>query len=110
MKIIRWLRRFWDRHGPARRLRIADGDALPGILPKRDLVLIRDDGENWSVGMRCPCGCGETIELMLLDEAKPRWDAKADKAGRPTLHPSVWRQNGCRAHFWIRGGRVHWCE
>ncbi|MER8408153.1 DUF6527 family protein [Mesorhizobium sp. M1307] len=60
--------------------------------------------------MRCPCGCGEPIELMVLKEAKPRWDVRIDESRRPTLHPSVWRQKGCRSHFWIRQGRIHWCD
>ena len=109
MNIVSWFRRIWDRHGPARRLVVIDGDTLPKSLPRRDLVLARDDGDDWSVGMRCPCGCGATIELMVLPEAMPRWDIRTDEAGRPTLHPSVWKQSGCRSHFWIRNGRIHWC-
>ena len=66
MRIVRWLRRFWDKHGPARRISVVEGDTLPGGLPKRDLILLRDDGEDWSVGFRCPCGCGETIELAVM--------------------------------------------
>nr|WP_246810918.1 DUF6527 family protein [Ensifer sp. ENS09] len=60
--------------------------------------------------MRCPCGCGDTIELLVVDGAKPRWDLTMDEASRPTLHPSVWRGKGCRSHFWVRHGRIHWCE
>jgi hypothetical protein len=60
--------------------------------------------------MLCPCGCGDTIELMVVPEIKPRWSIKADKGELPTLHPLVWRQNGCRSHFWLRGGKVFWCD
>ncbi|WP_236000503.1 DUF6527 family protein [Bradyrhizobium uaiense] len=60
--------------------------------------------------MRCPCGCRQTIELLLIREAKPRWDLSVDPAGRPSLRPSVWVQTGCRSHFWLRRGRVEWCE
>lgn len=110
MKLISWFRQVWDRYGPARRLIVVEGDTLPDRLPYRNLVLLRDDGENWSVGMLCPCGCGDTIELMLLEDARPRWDVDADGAGRASLRPSVWRKTGCRSHFWVRGGRIHWCE
>lgn len=110
MNLFRWFRRLWDKHGPVRKLRVVDGDTLPSILPSRDLVLTRDDGDDWSVGMRCPCGCGETIELMIIPEARPRWSVSADSAQRPTLHPSVWRKTGCRSHFWVRGGRIVWCD
>lgn len=110
MSIARWFGRLWDRWGPARRLVVVEGDALPTSLPRRNLILTRDDGDDWSVGMRCPCGCGDTIELMLLEEARPRWDVEVDGAGRPSLRPSVWRENGCRSHFWVRSGRIHWCN
>ncbi|MCQ1572731.1 DUF6527 family protein [Neorhizobium galegae] len=60
--------------------------------------------------MRCPCGCGDTIELMVLDGARPRWDITVDHSGRPSLHPSVWRNIGCRSHFWVRRGRIQWCK
>ncbi|MDM9644782.1 DUF6527 family protein [Rhizobium sp. S163] len=32
------------------------------------------------------------------------------QADRPTLHPSVWRNSGCRSHFWVRRGRIAWCD
>ncbi|WP_420496783.1 DUF6527 family protein [Szabonella alba] len=60
--------------------------------------------------MRCPCGCGDIIELLVIAEAKPRWDVGADRERRPTLSPSVWRKTGCRSHFWVRRGRVQWCD
>jgi hypothetical protein len=110
MRFLIWFRRLWDNVLPARRLVVADGDGLPDEMPRRDVVLVRDDDEDWSVGMRCPCGCGETIELMVIPEAEPKWALTADKKGRPTLHPSVWRKVGCRSHFWMRAGRVHWCD
>lgn len=110
MTISTWFGRLWDRWGPARRLVVVEGDALPTPLPRRNLVLARDDGDDWSVGMQCPCGCGDTIELMLLQEARPRWDVVTDSSGRPSLHPSVWRKTGCMSHFWVRNGRIHWCD
>src|SRR3546814_19102415 len=108
-KLAHWWRKTWARLGPRRRLRIIDGDSLPPCLPRRDIVLARDDGEDWCVGMRCPCGCGHVIELLVVPEAKPRWDILVDPKGLPTLSPSVWLQKGCRSHFWLRNGRVHWC-
>ena len=107
--ITRWWRNVWARLGPRRRLRIIEGDSLPSPMPRRDVVLARDDGEDWCVGMRCPCGCGYVIELLVVAEAKPRWDVAVDAKGRPTLSPSVWLQKGCRSHFWLRNGRIHWC-
>jgi hypothetical protein len=74
-----------------------------------DVVLTIDEGEPWSVGIRCPCQCGGVIEMLVLPGAKPRWDVAVDHRGRPTISPSIWRNVGCKSHFWLREGRVHWC-
>jgi hypothetical protein len=108
-KIV-WWRRLLDAIGPRRRLRMIEGDSLPTRLPFRDLMLARDDGEDWCVGLRCPCGCGERLEMMLLKGVKPRWDVIFDERGRVTLHPSVWLRNDCKSHFWVRAGKIVWCE
>lgn len=102
-----WLK-FKEWAWPNRTLMVIDGDGLPVKLPKRDLVLLTDDGEPWSVAMMCPCGCGQRVELPLLREARPRWSLQVDKQNRPTLHPSVWLHEGCRSHFFVRRGKVEW--
>lgn len=106
----RWLRRILARLALPRRLRIIEGDSLPERLPWRDVVLARDGDEDWCVGMRCPCGCGRTIELLVFPEAKPRWAISVDRKRRPSLSPSVWLQKGCRSHFWLKAGRVRWSD
>ncbi|WP_250511545.1 DUF6527 family protein [Caballeronia sp. GACF4] len=104
--LLRWLKATLT---PARKISIIVGDSLPKDLPRRNLVLCRDGDEDWSVGFRCPCGCGRRIELLLIEEAKPRWDVSVDKRARPTLTPSVWLKDGCCSHFWVRGGKIDWC-
>jgi len=110
MKSPLWWRRFKSRVLPARHLNVIEGDSLPGRLPRRDILLARDADEDWCVGMRCPCGCGRTIELLIVQGVAPRWDLRVDPRGRPTLEPSVFLQTGCRSHFWLRRGRIHWCD
>jgi hypothetical protein len=105
-----WWRRLFAALNRRRLLEIVDGDMLPNKLPARNLVLAREDGEDWCVGLRCPCGCGQRLEMMVLKEVKPRWDVAVDRHGYVSLHPSVWVNVGCQSHFWIRGGKVVWCE
>lgn len=93
---------------PPRRLKVIDGDSLPENMPIRSVVLAKDGEEDWCVGFKCPCGCGCTIELLVIKEAKPRWDYSVDENDLPTLHPSVWLQNGCKSHFWLKKGRIIW--
>jgi Family of unknown function (DUF6527) len=111
---MKWPKQAWRRLlaalTPDRKLIVINGDSLPNRLPYRNLVLAREDGEDWCVGMYCPCGCGKRLEMMLLKDIRPRWDVTVDYRGRPTLHPSVWLNAGCRSHFWIREGKVVWCD
>lgn len=107
---ISWvIRSLRDWLTPAMRVVEVEGDCLPALIPTNCLIHLIDDGESWSAGMLCPCGCKDILELMLLPVVKPRWDLKVDKRGRPTLSPSVWRTAGCRSHFWLRDGKVKWC-
>ena len=107
---MRWLRNLGERLSPARRLRVHDDDSLPRQLPPRDLIVAREGGEDWAVGLMCPCGCGDVLELMLVREVRPHWTLSIDRRRRPSLHPSVWRDTGCRSHFWVKDGHVRWCE
>jgi len=109
MNLAFWFRRIWQRHGPKRRLIIVESDTPPDPIPSRHVYLCRDDGENWSVAMRCPCGCGDSLELMLLKEIKPNWSLKTNDQQPPSLRPSIWRRTGCQSHFWLRNGHIHWC-
>lgn len=105
-----WILRIAEKLLPPRKLEVFVGEALPSKLPWRNLVLLRDTADDWSVGMRCPCGCGQAIELALIPEAKPRWKLHAEPGSPPSLTPSVWLREGCRSHFFVRGGRVEWVK
>ena len=93
---------------PARQLLIIEGDMLPAKLPRRTVILTKDGDEDWSVGFRCPCGCGSVIELLLIKDATPHWSYIVDKNNRPSLYPSVWLKTGCESHFWLKNGRIYW--
>ena len=110
--MIKWLLRAWlqfkERAWPYRSLVVIEGDGLPDSMPARDLILMTEGGEPWSVAMICPCGCGQRVELPLLREIRPHWSLQVDRLKRPTLHPSVWLSNGCRSHYFVRAGKVIW--
>ena len=100
----RWLSSHW-RHD----LKVVDlvGEEIPAVIPSKKLICMLDEGQPWAAAMVCPCGCGDAIELMLLEGVSPRWDLSVDR-GLPTLRPSVWRNVGCRSHFWVKRGRIDW--
>lgn len=84
-------------------------DDLPDVLRPRTVYLVGEEGHLWAAALVCPCGCGERIELNLMPQARPCWSAERRPDGTVTLMPSVWRQKGCKSHFFIREGRVDWC-
>ena len=103
--------RVWNHSKPKRHVvRIIEADTPPEILTGNEFVLAREDGEDWAIAFLCPCGCKDRLELALIPEVRPRWTLNLDEKQRPTLHPSVWRKDGCRAHFWVRDGEIIWCE
>jgi len=100
----------WFRHRlrPRFETEYVEEDA-PEHPESRILYVVMENKKPWSAAMLCPCGCGETLHMNLLPDEQPMWRLKIHKHGTSTLHPSVKRLKGCRAHFWFRNGRVHWC-
>jgi len=58
--------------------------------------------------LKCPDCCGETILLSLVSNKGPSWKIKQDKKGRVTRYPSIFKQDGCRSHFFIIDGNLVW--
>ncbi|WP_094538716.1 DUF6527 family protein [Brucella grignonensis] len=82
----------------------------PEGVPKGQLCLVRDgDVEKWAC-LTCPGGCGRAINLSLNPTRRPRWSVVGDFWQRPTVQPSVHQINDCGCHFWIKEGRIDWCE
>lgn len=79
------------------------------VQPNRFYVVAHNDNLYWAL-FQCPDGCGEVISLPLRLPHKPRWSIHTSSAGRATLKPSVWRNQGCKAHFVVEDGRVFWCN
>lgn len=79
--------------------------------PESDKIyIVGENGHNWAIVMLCPCGCQAMIQLNMLKPARPRWDFSMDKIGRISVSPSIWRNKGCRSHFFIRNGDVAWAS
>ena len=99
-----WWAFVWDR--PYRSVRVEE---LPDHLAKKTLYIAGEGPHLWFVAMICPCGCGEVLQMSLLQDARPRWTVSVDSKGVPSLSPSVWRQVGCKSHFFLVRGHVQWC-
>lgn len=82
----------------------------PDHLDKKHLYVVGSKDEPWQIEFLCPCGCQDKIVLPVNRQTSPRWDLQINKDGTPTLSPSVWRTKGCKAHFFLRRGKIQWCS
>lgn len=106
------LRRFWtwfSRVLYGTRYELQGREDVPERV-EPDLIYLIGEGEHeWHLVMGCPCGCGSVIYLNLLPQSRPRWTYEVT-CGRISIHPSIWRTEGCRSHFWIREGLLEWAS
>lgn len=72
------------------------------------MYLIGSSNIFWRCVFHCPCGCGELLELLLLDGASPNWTAELIDDSHVDLSPSIWKTHGCKSHFFIKNNRVLW--
>ncbi|MBS4065880.1 MAG: hypothetical protein KGZ74_15075, partial [Chitinophagaceae bacterium] len=78
-------------------------------IGSNDFFLVEYKEKQYWALFQCPCGCGEIISLSLQNEHHKSWYVVKSKNNRPTLHPSVWQNEGCYSHFIITDGRIYWC-
>lgn len=101
--------RLRDKLRISRRWKALPCDDAPERLFPNVLYLI---GEHtaWAAVFLCPCGCQKAIWLNLLRGHRPRWTVLVSNKGVPTISPSVNRRIGCKSHFFLRSGRIVWCQ
>jgi len=82
---------------------------MPEKVDSGILYVIGEAGRYWQAAFECPCGCGQTIQVPLTQDAHPRWIMQGAMS-HPTLTPSVHRTFGCKSHFFLRKGQIIWCR
>jgi hypothetical protein len=107
-RVRQWLGSLASYIHPTPRLAVIRTDELPERLSAHHLYVVGERGEDWYAAMVCPCGCHALIDLNLVPPGRPCWRLTIDRDGLASLSPSVWRQVGCRAHFFVRRGGIIW--
>lgn len=79
-------------------------------LKDREFVEVNYKNKSSWVLFRCPCGCRDVITLSTQNSHNPNWNIFKNKFGLPSLYPSVWQNSGCYSHFWVKNGRIQWCN
>jgi hypothetical protein len=107
MRIWLWLASWFK--GAPKPLRTVHVEELPEVLHPNAVYVLGEGQHKWFVALRCPCGCGATVQVSLLPDAKPRWRLIEHADKTVSLEPSVWGRMGCRSHFFLRRGVIEWC-
>jgi hypothetical protein len=83
-------------------------DALGALSSAGDFACVTR-GRPRAVVMMCPDGCGEVLTVNLDARSGKAWraDMRRDEL---SLYPSVWRDDGCGAHFVVWSNNVYWCD
>lgn len=83
-------------------------DDVPDRPQPGRVYVVGERGSPWCAAFLCPCGCRGLVQLSLVADDSPSWSLSTAVSGKVTLRPSINRFRGCRAHFFVRGGRVVW--
>lgn len=76
-----------------------------------DTLYIMGEGKYfWSILLRCPCGCGDILQLNLHRDTHPFWDIKLHINGSISISPSIWKKDECRSHFFIKRSNIAWAR
>jgi hypothetical protein len=111
MRQLLWILRDLSRRvlGRSRLYRTLHHEELPDELQPHVIYVLGANAHQWSVAMLCPEGCQSVLQMNLLKHTRPQWALTTHLDGTVSMHPSVWRRTGCRAHFWLKRGVVRWC-
>lgn len=85
-------------------------EELPEEIETDTIYISGDNKHIWYAAMQCPCGCGEIIDLNLIQNQHPCWKIKWNLLGSITIAPSIWRTKNCMSHFFLINGKIHWCN
>ena len=85
-------------------------DDIPKKMKKRVIYILGGRKHSFQVIMRCPRSCKKNIYLNISDQHKKRWYVTEHNDGTVSIRPSIWVQDKCNCHYWIKEGRVFWCE
>lgn len=77
-------------------------DLKPGLL-----YVEGRGNQYWFASLLCPCGCRQEININLDENESPCWQLGEVKLS--DVSPSLWKNNGCKSHFFLKKGEVKWC-
>jgi hypothetical protein len=83
-------------------------DAAKALANTGDAVLVTR-GMPRMLLLRCPCGCGDDLNINLDHRVGPAW-RHYFRRGTLSLYPSYWRATHCESHFILWDNKIAWCD
>jgi hypothetical protein len=94
--------RFWKTVTYLRVARVeTQGQAISAMQDHQTLVLVTNGRKPKWLQFRCPCGCGDLLRMSLSPLIHPCWRLRISRTGKLSLFPSINRDSGCGAHFFL---------
>lgn len=81
-------------------------DAVALLKQPGDMALVVR-GKPRMLVFSCPDGCGDILPVNLDPRADKAWHYY-ERRGTRSLYPSVWRDEGCGAHFILWDDVIYW--
>jgi hypothetical protein len=96
--------RFWKVIRFARVATVETQDEGVSATHDHQTLALVANGKNpkWLL-FRCPCGCGDLLRINLSPSIHPCWRIRLSKNGKISIYPSIDRDVGCGAHFFLTG-------
>ena len=95
--LVNHLKCYFVRQTPQYKIEIKD--YFPDDIQPNTIWITGNKDQLWIAYMKCPCGCGNIIELNLIVDQSPCWKIFWHLYGTLTISPSIWRTKGCKSHF-----------
>jgi hypothetical protein len=111
LRVAGWIGDWIKSRLPRRKkpgYRLVNVEDFPDILKPLEIYIAGEKANYWGAALLCPCGCGQAIQLNLLKDARPCWHVHEEPDGSISIEPSIWRQKGCKSHFFVRNSKIEW--
>lgn len=115
MNLISYLKTSWYRFSNLWRFqyRTVWTENLPEKLIKKTIYILGGRKCPFQVVYLCPRNCNRVMYLNISNqhEKSERWKVIEHKNGTLSLYPSIWiKKYKCGCHYWIKKGRIIWCD
>lgn len=81
---------------------------LENEIEDNKIYIVGENGYEWQGAFNCPCGCGDLIQLNLLEGGENIWRIASRNSKKISITPSINRTMGCKSHFTVTNGKVRW--